>query len=243
MASSNLGVALVTGSVRGLGLATARRLASDGARVHVVWRSGGDAPAHLLDEFGAERVHHADLEQPGSAARLVGAVRAVDGPLATLVHAVGPYTEGALAAGAEDAVARMWSGNVATAVALFDAARADLRSARGSAVFFGVAGLDGLRARRHCAAYAAAKSALLVLVRSWAVEEAQHGVRVNAVSPGVVPHDGAHPATLDAALVRRVPQRRVGTPEEVAAAVAWLVSDAAAHTTGADLPVSGGWML
>jgi len=237
-------VVLVTGSARGLGLAGALRLLRDGARVHAVWRSGDAAPFELVRAFGSERVHRADLEHADAARALVDAVRAVDGRVDQLVHAVGPYTEGALAGGAVDAVARMWSGNVATAVALFDAARADLRASEcGAAVFFGVAGLAGLRARRDCAAYAAAKSALLVLVRSWAAEEGPHGVRVNTVSPGVIPHADAHPATLDPALAARIPMGRVGTPEEVAEAVAWLLSDSASHTTGADLPVSGGWLL
>ena len=66
-------------------------------------------------------------------------------------------------------------------------------------MFFGCAGLAGLRARRYAAAYTAAKSALLVLVRSWAREEASHGLHVNMVSPGIVPHDDAHPETLQSA--------------------------------------------
>lgn len=244
MARREAPVVLVTGSARGLGLACARRLRDDGARVHAVWRSGDAAPTALVEAFGGERVHRADLERDGEAAALVESVRAVDGSIDQVVHAVGPYAEGELADGAAATVARMWSGNVATSVALFDAVRDDLRtSARGAAVFFCVAGLAGLRARRDCAAYAAAKSALLVLVRSWAVEEGRHGVRVNALSPGVIPHDDAHPATLDPALLPRIPLGRTGTTDEIAAAAAWLLSDAASHTTGADLPVAGGWLL
>lgn len=240
-------IALVTGAARGLGFAAAQRLVQDGYHVHVAWRSGHDAPAELVAVFGA-RVHRADLEQPGGAADLVASVLAQDGRIDALVHAVGAYEEGELASGGSAAVARMWSSNVASAVAVMDAARTALRRAardRGdaSAVFFGVAGLDGLRARSECAAYAASKSALLVLVRSWAREEGAQHVRVNCVSPGVVPHDGAHPATLVRELVGRIPLGRVGRPHEVAAAVAWLCSPEAAHVTGADLPVAGGFAL
>lgn len=252
-------VVLVTGSARGLGLACARRLLAGGARVHVVWRSGDAAPADLVETFGADRVHRADLERDGDARALVAQVAMRDGGLDRMVHAVGPYHEGRLDApsnegavgegavgesGASAVAARMWSGNVTTAIATFDAARPYLRaSGSGAAIFFGVAGLAGLRARRNCAAYAAAKSALLVLVRSWAVEEGPFGVRVNAVSPGVVPHDGAHPATLDPHLVARIPAGRTGRPEEIAAAVDWLLGPGSEHVTGADLPVAGGWML
>src|SRR5438876_445034 len=85
-------------------------------------------------------------------------------------------------------------------------------SARGHAVFFGTSGLAGFRARRATAAYAAAKSALFVLVKSWALEEAPHGVTVNLVSPGHVPHAGAHPDTLDEERLRAIPLGRPGTP-------------------------------
>ncbi|MEZ5978412.1 MAG: SDR family oxidoreductase [Planctomycetota bacterium] len=235
-------VALVTGSTRGLGLAVARRLAADGWRVHVVWRSGDSAPQELARDFG-ERVHRADLVEAGSGAALVARVLDIDGRLDGLVHAVGDYHEGDLATTGRDRLEHLLANNVATAIEVLDAAREHLRDARGAAVLFGVAGLAGLRARKECAAYAAAKSALLVLARSWAVEEARHGVRVNVVSPGIVPHDGAHPATLDRELHARIPQGRPGRPEEVAATAAWLLSAEASHVTGADVPVAGGWML
>jgi 3-oxoacyl-[acyl-carrier protein] reductase len=239
--------ALVTGAARGLGLAAARRLQKDGFVVHVAWRSGAAAPAELVREFGT-RVHQSDLERPGAAAELVERVLTESGRIDALVHAVGAYEEGELASGASATVERMWQSNVATAVAVMDASRAALRAAArehgdASVVFFGVAGLEGLRARSECAAYAAAKSALVVLARSWAREEGAHGVRVNCVSPGVVPHDGAHPATLAHELVRKIPLGRVGRPHEVAAAVAWLCSSEATHVTGADLPVAGGFGL
>jgi 3-oxoacyl-[acyl-carrier protein] reductase len=110
-------------------------------------------------------------------------------------------------------------------------------------VFFGTSGLAGLRARRSTAPYAAAKSALFVLVKSWALEEAPHGVTVNLVSPGHVPHEGAHPDTLDPERLAKIPLGRPGSPDDVARAVAFLCSDDARYTTGTELLVSGGWML
>ena len=105
-----------------------------------------------------------------------------------------------------------------------------------------MAGLAGLRGRREAAAYAAAKSALCVLVRSWALEEAAHGVRVNLLSPGIVPHADAAAETRDPARAERVPLGRAGTPEEIAAAAAFLLGDGASYCTGVDLEVAGGWM-
>lgn len=234
-------VALVTGSARGLGLASARELAARGFRVHVVWRRSA-ARAGELERAFPGRVHQADLAGPDAASALVAGVVARDGRIDALVHAVGEYLSGPLERAAPGDARAMWESNVATSVALFDAARAPLRAARGAAVFFGCAGLEGLRGRRETALYAAAKSALVVLARGWALEEAAHGVRVNVVSPGLIPHEDAAADTLDPARRARVPLGD-GTPADVAAAVAFLCSDQARHVTGADLPVAGGWML
>ena len=235
-------VALVTGSARGLGLAVARHLRSRGERVHVTWRSEGASARALRDEFGA-RAHRADLCEPREAEALVRAVLAQDGRLDHAVHAVGEYVSGALEATTLADLRRMLASNAESAFVFFTAVRAALRAARGRAVFFGTSGLSGFRARRSTAAYAAAKSALLVLVKSWALEEAPHGVTVNLVSPGHVPHADAHSDTLDEERLAAIPLGRPGTPEDVARAVLFLCSDDAGYTTGTELLVSGGWFL
>lgn len=236
-------VALVTGGVRGLGLAAARALAGDGYAVHVTWRDSRDLAAERSAEFGEDRVHRADLERPEEADRLVEDVLARDGRLDVLVHAVGEYVAGPLAELSPEILRRLLASNLESALHAVAAARTPLRRRGGAIVLFGCAGLGGLRARRRAAAYAAAKSALLVIARSLALEEAPHGVRVNVVSPGVAPHPHAHPDTLDPEVQRSVPMGRPTRPEEVAEAVRWLVSPAASHVTGADLPVAGGWLL
>ena len=235
-------VTLVTGSARGLGLAVARLLARRGDRVHVVWRSSSELAQALEVEFPG-RVHQADLCDAVAARRTVEAVLARDGRLDHLVHAVGEYVSGPLeGAGATD-LRRMLASNVESAFHVLEAARTPLRASRGAVVLFGCAGLETLRARRETALYAAAKSALLVLARSWALEEGPHGVRVNLVSPGVVPHEHAAADTLDAERIARIPLGRAGTPADVAMAVEFLLSARAAHVTGVDLAVTGGWLL
>lgn len=235
-------VALVSGSARGIGLEVARHLARRGDRVHVVWRTGNERSRALAAEFGA-RAHRADLGAPEEAERLVREVLARDGRIDHAVHAVGDYVSGPLEQARAADLSAMLASNVETAFHLFNAARAPLRAAGGSAVFFGTSGLAGERARRRTALYAAAKSALLVLVKSWALEEAAHGVRVNLVSPGHVPHDAAHADTLDEDRLGKIPLGRPGTPEDVARAVLFLTSQEASYTTGTELLVSGGWML
>lgn len=241
--SSDAGkVALITGSARGLGLALARHLRARGRRVHVTWRTDGAAAAALRSEFGP-RAHRADLLAPRAAQALVAAVQAQDGRLDEAVHAVGEYVSGPLERTTRADLARMLASNVESAFAFFEAVRPALRAARGRAVFFGTSGLGGLRARRSTAAYAAAKSALLVLVRSWALEEGPHGVTVNLVSPGHVPHPDAHPDTLDPASHADIPLGRPGTPADIARAVEFLLSEAGSYTTGSELAVDGGYLL
>ena len=235
-------VYLVTGAARGIGLGVARALADEGARVHVVWRSDDTRARELCREFGPA-AHRADLEHEEDARSLIEEVVHMDGALHGLVHAVGPYGSGSLEETSPDQLRGLLRGNVESAFLLFGAARSALRAARGNAIFFGTSGLEGMRARRTTAAYTAAKSALRVLVRSWALEEAPHGLRVNMVSPGHVPHPDAHPDTRDPSLLAAIPLGRPGTPEDLAEAVRWLLSDGAATITGVDLPVTGGWLL
>ncbi len=241
MTAPSAPVALVCGGVRGLGLATARELARRGMRVHIGWRSSDSAARALEREFPG-RLQRADLEREEGARTLLSAVLARDGRLDVLVHAVGEFRAGRLDALAPAELRALFENNVLSALHGFGAAREALRTSRGAALFFGTAGLAGLRGRREAAAYAAVKSALLVLVRSWALEEAPHGLRINMLSPGVVPHEHAAPATLDPQLAARVPLGRVGTPDEVARAAAWLVSPEASYVTGTDLEVAGGWL-
>ena len=233
-------VALVVGGVRGLGLAAARALAGAGWRVHVTWRSSRTAAAELEGEFGLQR---ADFTSAGEARAAVAGVLEEEGRLDGLVHTVGPYLHGRLDQVGADEVAALHAGNVVTAARAMDASRESLRAGGGSVVLFGCSGLAGLRAKRDSAAYTAAKSALLVLARSWAVEEAPFGVRVNMISPGIVPHAQAHESAFDERLLARIPMGRAGRPEEIGEAVRWLLSDGASYVTGADLPVAGGYQL
>ena len=232
-------VVLVTGGVRGIGLAVARAFQEKGAKGHVTWRSSEHLAKELEPEFGAglHQVNHLDWFETFD---FVFGLSTDEGRLDHVVHCVGEYD---LDPGKDtaDHLRRMWQSNVETAHHVMDAASTPLAAHRGSAVFFGCAGLEGMKGRRETSYYAAAKSALLVMVRSWALAHASQGVRVNMVSPGIIPHAHASPDTLDPKLQASIPMGVPGTPRDVANACLWLCSDDAAHVTGVNLPVTGGW--
>jgi meso-butanediol dehydrogenase/(S,S)-butanediol dehydrogenase/diacetyl reductase len=236
-------VALITGSARGLGLACARRFVEQGKRVHVVWRTRTRETSELEREFGP-RVHEADATNAADLAHVVAEVLARDARIDHAVHAVGEFHSGTLTQLSAADFRRMFVSNTESAFLFARAVLPALRAARGQLVFFGAAGLDGLSARREAAAYMAAKSALLVLARSLALEEASAGVRVNLVSPGIVAHPHADADTFAKLAQGKVPLAgEPGTPADVAAAVAWLCSSEARLVTGSDLVVAGGFGL
>lgn len=235
-------VILVTGAARGLGRSSAERLLDEGARVHVVHRSEAHV-GELRSRFGRERVHQADLRTGSGCESVIHGVLGVDGRLDGIVHAVGEFHAAAPSEEGAGIHQALLESNLHSAVHLLGAARSALREARGSAVFFGMAGLESVRARASTAAYTAAKTALLVWMRSAAQEEARHGVRLNMVSPGVVPHEHAAPEAHADGWETRIPMGRTGRPEEVSAAVQFLLSEASSYVVGQNLEVAGGWLL
>lgn len=232
-------VTLIIGGVRGLGLAVAEALDRAGHQLHLTWRHSS-AAAERAQQRWPGAVWRADLQQPPAAANLIAQVLERAGRIDHLVVCQGDYAVGPLAELEPAALQALWESNVAQPLQAFAAARQALRHSRGSAVFFGCAGLDGHPGKRRSAAYAASKSALWVLVRSLALEEGAHGVRVNLVSPGWIPHADAHPDTQARAGQVAIPLGRAGRPEDVANAVAYLLSPGANYVSGTNLTVSGG---
>jgi NAD(P)-dependent dehydrogenase (short-subunit alcohol dehydrogenase family) len=112
---------------------------------------------------------------------------------------------------------------------------------RGGGTIVNVGSINGLVGMAHSALYSATKAAIHSLTKSWAAEWGPSGVRVNTVAPGptVTPVVAAHADRIQR-IIARAPSQRPSTPEQIAAAVAFLVSDGAANTHGATLSVDGG---
>jgi 3-oxoacyl-[acyl-carrier protein] reductase len=241
-------VALVTGSSRGLGRAIALRLARDGFDVAIHYVAAAEAARAVEAEVrgtGARTASFAaDVADEAACGRLVKDVTAAFGALDVLVNNAG-VTRDTLAVRMKQAD---WDGVLATNLSSAfhlskGALRGMLRAEWGRIV--NLSSVVGLMGNVGQANYVAAKAGLIGLTKALAREYAGKGVTVNAVAPGFIESDmtAALSPELTAAYLQRIPAGRLGRPEEVAAAVAYLVSDDAAYVNGQTLVVDGGLVM
>ena len=235
--------ALVTGGASGIGLATAEILAREGASVVIVDRNAHRASSEATRIDAIPVV--ADLADPD---RVTGAFAEASAglgqPPTLLAHCAGIYEITALDVLEAAAWDRTLTINLRAAMLVGRALRAALGTGQPASFVF-VSSMAARTADRHepAAHYAAAKAGLLGLVRQMAVEWGP-STRVNAVSPGVIETPMLRltddPLAARRYLDARVPLGRLGTAGDVARTIAFLLSDAAAYITGADVPVDGG---
>lgn len=238
-------VALITGGTTGIGLATARLFADEGAQVIVTGSSEGGVAAARSELAGKAEVLRSDAGDPKQIAALFDHVAATHGGLDVLFLNAGIATFAPLAELSEEAFDAMFRVNVKGPWLALQRASKLLRRGGAVVVNTSIVTTKGFPAT---AAYAGTKAALRSIARVAAAELAPHGIRVNAVSPGPIdtpiygklglPKAGAD--ELMAGMAQTVALKRLGRPEEVARAALFLASSDASFVVGVELTVDGG---
>jgi NAD(P)-dependent dehydrogenase (short-subunit alcohol dehydrogenase family) len=238
-------VALVTGSGSGIGRASAQALAQAGAHV-AVSDIDEDAARSVAAEIGQGEAHRLDVADEAAVEAVMGAIMGRHGRIDILVNNAGLGARMPTV----DLPTERWRHVLEVNLdgSFFcarEAGRHMVAAGRGAVV--NVASIMGLVGGAHYPnlAYHSAKGALVNFTRALACEWAAHGVRVNAVAPTFARTRLTEPLLADQAMAQRLiadtPMGRFAEPEEVAAAILFLASDAASMITGAILPVDGGW--
>lgn len=232
-------VALVTGAAGGIGAATARRLASDGWRVVLTARHRMEQAVALAEEIGGRAIA-CDLSQPGAVDQLVDDILAREGRIDALVN-----NAAGLEAGPDGGVSQahrdMIEVNLTAPISLMDRMRSVMPP--GGAIV-NISSLNAVRPPMGAAVYTATKGGLDAATTAFARELGPSGIRVNAVAPGMIEKaEAPRPPDVVSMVVEQTPLGRTGTPDDIAGAVAFLLSDDAAFITGHVLNVSGGYRL
>jgi len=240
---------IVTGASSGIGRATALRFAAARSAVLAVGRDEAalDGIAELAERAGRRAVPHvADVTDPGTPDALVAAALQQFGRLTTVVNAAGIIASGTIETTSDEQWRVMMAINVDAPFRLMRAASAALTETKGSVV--NVSSVTGLRAFPGVLAYCVSKAAVDQLTRCAALDMAPHGVRVNAVNPGVVVSnlhrrggmdDDRYAAFLEHSKTTH-PLGRSGEPEEIAELIFFLASERAGWITGETISIDGG---
>ena len=235
--------ALITGSTRNIGLAIAVRLARDGFAPILNYAHDERQARSALEEVRSvcpeAELIRADVTAERDVVRLIEEAT-VNGPLDLLVNNAGAFLRKPFLETPLDEWNRMLAANLTSA---FLCCRAVLPGMRGQG-YGGIVNVASMHAERSRAVpntlpYAVAKTGIVLLTKTLAKTEGQYGISVNAVSPGFVDTG----ANLPPNAASKVPLGRIARPDEIAAAVSFLVSDEAVHITGSVLGVHGGALL
>jgi meso-butanediol dehydrogenase/(S,S)-butanediol dehydrogenase/diacetyl reductase len=240
-------VALITGGASGIGAATARRIAAEGGTVVVCDRDGTAASA-LGKELGG-RGYELDVTDPDRTEEVVGAVTAELGGVHVLVSAAGVDVCDTV----PNTAPEQWQTILdVDLTGVYHSCRAVLPGflTQGGGAIVTISSAIGTVGERNRSAYCAAKAGVENLTRAMALDHGPGGVRANCVAPGLIDtpliRNGKVGGADDPDAMRAMVERhhalgRIGQPEEVAAAIAFLASDDASFITGAVLPVDAGW--
>jgi len=244
-------IALVTGASSGIGAASAKVLAELGADVAITYhqnKQGAEGVREQIARLGRKTVAiHADVRDPDQIRATVSRVSEALGPVDILVNNAGSLVKREATL---EMTTELWNDVInlnLTSAMLCSQAIAPSMVERKSGAIINVVSIAGRSGGGPGAgAYAAAKAGLIALTKSLARELAPHGIRVNAISPGVIDtpfHEIFSTPEMIRSFVASIPLGRIGTPEDCAKVIAFLASDAASFVVGETIEVNGGQLM
>lgn len=238
--------AIVTGASRGIGRAIAARLAAEGAKLLLTCQTNFDMLEDLADELQSSAGRRPDLFQgdigaEGTAGKIAEIALEISGTIDVLINNAGTVTAELLTMTEDADIDRMIDTNIKGVVQLTKAVL-PVMVARRSGSIVNISSVAATRPWRGNAVYAGTKGFVESFTRACAIEWGRKGIRVNAVAPGPVKTDMLTEALAmdEDKVVKGIILGRLGTPEEIAAAVAFLASDEASFVTGQILTIDGG---
>jgi len=237
-------VSIITGAGQGIGRATAVKFAKEGAKVAVcdINDKAAHATARDISHDGGEAIHfHVDVTNKQSIAKMVEGVMAKWGRIDTLVNNAGIVEDAQLKKMTDEQFERVIDVNLK---GVYNCTKAvvDIMLEQHSGCILNASSIVGIYGNFGQTNYAATKFGVIGMVKTWARELGRKGIRANAICPGFIetPILKSMPAKIVQMMEDKVPLGRLGRPEEIANAYAWLASDEASYINGAVIEVSGG---
>lgn len=241
-------VALITGGTRGIGRATALRLASEGAAVAVNYvsnRKQADATLAELKQLGADATSiQGDVSRRDHVQRIVDQTRAELGPIDLLVHAAAV----SIVEPATDVTWETWKRTMEVNLdGTFHVVYAvkDEMIARNYGRMVLMSSIAALRERENQVHYSASKAGVIAMTRCLAQAWAKHNIRINCVCPGLTETEMANELAPEVQrnIIENTPMKRIGQPEEIANVIRFLLSDESSFMTGQSIVASGGRVM
>jgi len=241
-------VVVVTGASRGIGAATARAFAAEGAKVAINYRKDGagaiETRETIVSAGGEAMVVQADISAKSDVGVLVARVEEQLGTVTVLVNNAAMIDRATFLDVDLDTFEQVWRANVR---GVFQISQLVARHMVANEVKGAIINLSSILARlavNDRTAYIASKGAIEGLTRAMSLDLAEHGIRVNAVAPGLVATEallaGMPDEQLQASIQAHIPESRFGRPEEIAAMILFLASAEASYVNGAIIPVDAG---
>lgn len=238
--------ALITGASGGLGLHFAKLLARNGAEVTLAARRVEKLTEACEDITAAGGIAHALEMDVSDSASVTEALASIERPFDILVNNAGISGEGRALDMSEAEFDAVVDTNLKGSFLVAQGVARSLKAAQRGGAIVNVASILGIRTGGGVSAYSASKAGLIHLTKVLALELARENIRVNALCPGYIETDINHEFFTTApgqALIKRIPQRRLGRPEDLDGALLLLLSDAGAYITGTTLVADGGHLV